>query len=84
LAFLVASFPLAFPPTTYTRSSSPVFVLHAPPIDTYIEKFIKAGSDIQKMKSLIHRQHGDCIGLIRIFLKQGKVAKNKAIRFTTK
>jgi hypothetical protein len=30
LVLLVASFPLAFPPTTYTRSSSPPFVLHAP------------------------------------------------------
>jgi hypothetical protein len=30
--FLVVSFPLAFPPTTYTRSSSPPIVLHAPPI----------------------------------------------------
>jgi hypothetical protein len=26
----VASFPLAFPPTTYARPSSPPFVLHAP------------------------------------------------------
>jgi hypothetical protein len=34
LVFLVASFPLAFPPTTYTRSSSPPFVLHAPPISS--------------------------------------------------
>jgi hypothetical protein len=29
LVFLVASFPLASPQTTYTRSSSPPFVLHA-------------------------------------------------------
>jgi hypothetical protein len=32
LVFLVVSFPLAFPPITYTRSSSPLFVLHDPPI----------------------------------------------------
>jgi hypothetical protein len=31
LVFLVVSFPLTFPPTTYKRSSSPPFVLHAPP-----------------------------------------------------
>jgi hypothetical protein len=31
LVFIVASFPLAFPPTTYTHFSSPPFVLHAPP-----------------------------------------------------
>jgi hypothetical protein len=30
LVFLVASFPLAFLPTTYMRSSSYLFVLHAP------------------------------------------------------
>jgi hypothetical protein len=39
LVFLVASFPLAFPPTTYMHSSSsplppPPFVLHAPLISS--------------------------------------------------
>jgi hypothetical protein len=34
LVFLVASFSLAFPPITYTRSSSPPFVLHAPHISS--------------------------------------------------
>jgi hypothetical protein len=34
LIFLVASFPLAFPPTTNTRFSSPLFLLHAPPISS--------------------------------------------------
>jgi hypothetical protein len=37
LVFLAASFPLASPSITYTRSSSPPFVLHAPPI-SYIEE----------------------------------------------
>jgi hypothetical protein len=32
LVFLAVSFPLASPPITYTRSSSPPFVLHVPPI----------------------------------------------------
>jgi hypothetical protein len=32
LVFLVVSFPLAFPPITYTRSSFPPYVLHGPPI----------------------------------------------------
>jgi hypothetical protein len=34
LVFLVASFPLPFPPITYSRSSSPPFLLHAPPISS--------------------------------------------------
>jgi hypothetical protein len=34
LGFLVAPFSLAFPPTTYTRSSSPPFVLHTPIISS--------------------------------------------------
>jgi hypothetical protein len=32
LVFVVVSFPLNFPPVTYTRSSSPPFMLHNPPI----------------------------------------------------
>jgi hypothetical protein len=34
LIFLVVSFPLAFPPIIYKRSSSPPIVLHGPPIST--------------------------------------------------
>jgi hypothetical protein len=34
LVFLVVSFPLAFPPVIYTRSSSPPFMLHGPPISS--------------------------------------------------
>jgi hypothetical protein len=35
LIFLVVSFPLVFPPITYKCSSSPQFVLHAPPISSF-------------------------------------------------
>jgi hypothetical protein len=34
LVFLVVSFPLAFPPIIYMRSSSLPFMLHAPPISS--------------------------------------------------
>jgi hypothetical protein len=35
LVFLVGSYPLAILPLTYTRSSSPPFVLHAPPTSSH-------------------------------------------------
>jgi hypothetical protein len=34
LVFLVVTFPMAFPPKTYTRYSSPPFVLHDPPVSS--------------------------------------------------
>jgi hypothetical protein len=34
LDLLLVSFPLIFQPITYTRASSPLFVLHAPPISS--------------------------------------------------